>query len=104
MRSPRRSRAATPINLLIDAHAAEMAAALQVFEALLDGLLDFLGDELLVADCIGIPFLKYAAGRDPADDDLFHRVLEDYQQLGDAHPNLAALYRAGEPRRRGALP
>ena len=45
---------------------------------------------LSAADCIAFPFLKYAAMRDPADDELFHRVLEDYQQLGDAHPNLAA--------------
>ena len=48
------------------------------------------GDELSAADCVAFPFLKYAAMRDPADDELFHRVLEDYQELGDAHPNVAA--------------
>ena len=42
------------------------------------------------ADCVAFPFLKYAAMRDPADDELFHRVLEQYQPLGDDHPNLAA--------------
>ena len=74
----------------IDAHAAEMAAALRAFEALLDGRPYLYGDTLSAADCIAFPFLKYAAMRDPADDELFHRVLDDYQQLGDGHPNLAA--------------
>ena len=74
----------------IDAHAAEMAAALRAFEALLDGRPYLFGDTLSAADCIAFPFLKYAAMRNPADDELFHRVLDDYQQLGDAHPNLAA--------------
>ena len=55
--------------------------------------LDSVADELWLysaADCAAFPFLKYAAMRDPADDELFHRVLEDYQLLGDGHPNLAA--------------
>ena len=73
----------------IDAHAAEMAAALGAFESLLDGRPYLLGDTLSAADCVAFPFLKYAAMRDPADDELFHRVLEDYQPLGDGHPNLA---------------
>ena len=72
----------------IDAHRAEMTAALGAFEALLDGRPYLFGDGLSAADCIAFPFLKYAAMRDPADDDLFHRVLEDYQRLDDAHPNL----------------
>ncbi len=74
----------------IDAHRAEMTAALGAFEALLDGRPYLFGDALSAADCIGFPFLKYAAMRDPADDDLFHRVLEDYQRLDDAHPSLRA--------------
>ena len=74
----------------IDAHAAEMAASLRAFEALLDGRRYLLGDALSAADCIAFPFLKYAATRDPADDELFHRVLDEYQQLDDAHPNLTA--------------
>jgi glutathione S-transferase len=74
----------------IDAHASEMAAALHAFEALLDGRPYLFGDTLSAADCIAFPFMKYAAVRDPTDDELFHRVLDDYQQLGDAHPNLAA--------------
>ncbi|MGH2837572.1 MAG: glutathione S-transferase family protein [Thermoleophilaceae bacterium] len=77
--------------LAIDAHAAEMTAALGAFESLLDGRPYLFGDTLSAADCIAFPFLKYAAMRDPADDDdLFHRVLEDYQRLDDGHPNLAA--------------
>ena len=74
----------------IDAHAAEMTAALRTFESLLEGRPYLFGDELSAADCVAFPFLKYAAMRDPADDELFHRVLEDYQPLGDAHPQLAA--------------
>jgi glutathione S-transferase len=74
----------------IEAHAAEMRAALGAFEALLDDRPYLFGDTLSAADCIAFPFLKYAAGRDPADDELFHRVLEDYQTLDDAHPNLRA--------------
>jgi glutathione S-transferase len=78
-----------PDQFAIDAHAAEMAAALGAFEALLDGRPYLFGDALSAADCIAFPFLKYAAHRNPADDDLFHRVLEDYQPLGDGHPRLA---------------
>ena len=83
----------------IDAHAAEMSAALAAFEALLDGRAHLFGDELSAADCIAFPFLKYAVVRDPADDELFHRVLEEYQPLGDGHPNLRAWIG-----RMGALP
>jgi glutathione S-transferase len=74
----------------IDAHAAELALALDVFEALLDDRPYLFGETLSAADCIAFPFLKYAAMRDPADDELFHRVLEVYQPLGEGHPNLAA--------------
>jgi glutathione S-transferase len=84
----------------VDAHAAEMAAALRVFESLLDGRPYLCGDTLSAADCVAFPFLKYAAIRDPADDELFHRVLEDHQPLGDAHPQLAAWIKRvnGHPR------
>jgi glutathione S-transferase len=75
---------------VIDPCAEELHAALGVFEALLDGRPYLFGDALSAADCVAFPFLKYAAMRDPADDELFHRVLEDYQRLGDDHPNLTA--------------
>jgi glutathione S-transferase len=57
---------------------------------MLDGREHLLGDAFSAADCAAYPFLKYALGREPADDELFHRVLDDYQQLGDDHPRLAA--------------
>ena len=72
----------------IDVLAEAMAGALVVFERMLDGRAYLLGDEFSAADCAAYPFLKYAAWRDPADDELFHRVLDSYQQLGDDHPRL----------------
>lgn len=79
-----------PEGARIDELAAELRGGLRLFEALLDGSDYLLGPALSAADCVAFPFLKYAAMRDPADDELFHRVLEDYQPLGDAHPNLRA--------------
>jgi glutathione S-transferase len=60
-----------------------------VFEGLLRGR-DYLYGEFGAADCVAYPFVKYAAGRDPADDELFHRILEEHQPLGDSHPNVRA--------------
>ena len=68
---------------------ARMRASLDLFEDMLDGR-DHLFGDFSAADCAAFPFLKYAKRRDPADDELFHRVLEEYQPLGDGHPNLAA--------------
>lgn len=70
--------------------AAGMARSLGRFEALLDGREHLMGDEFSAADCAAFPFLKFALLRDPADKELFHRVLDDHQQLGDDHPRLAA--------------
>jgi glutathione S-transferase len=70
-----------------EALGAEMRERLGVFERLLDGR-DYLFGEFGAADCVAYPFLKYAAGRDPADEELFHRILEDHQPLDDGHPNL----------------
>lgn len=66
----------------------EMAAALDGFEALLAGRKFLFAPELSAADCAAFPFLKYALGRDPADSEPFHVVLDDYQQLGDEHLRL----------------
>lgn len=74
------------IGVLADA----MAGALDVFERMLGGHEHLLGDEFSAADCAAYPFLKYALWRDHADDELFHRVLDSYQQLGDDHPRLRA--------------
>lgn len=67
---------------------AEMAAQLELFEALLAGR-DHLMGEFSAADCVAYPFLKYALGRERADDELFHRILDDHQRLDDRHPGLA---------------
>jgi glutathione S-transferase len=72
---------------LLATRGAEMRERLGVFERLLDGR-EYLFGEFGAADCVAYPFLKYAAGRDPADEELFHRILEDHQPLGDGHPNL----------------
>ena len=84
--------AASPDQARIDALAAEMRWALDRFEALLSGR-DFLFDAFSAADCVAYPFLKYALGRDEADDELFHRVLDDHQRVGAGHPRLVAWVR-----------
>ena len=74
----------------IEVLAATMADALDVFERMLDGRSYLLGAEFSAADIAAYPFLKYALWRDPQDDELFHRVLDSYQPLGDGHPGLKA--------------
>lgn len=69
---------------------ATIAGRLELFERLLTGR-DFLfGDRPSAADLIAFPFLKYARGRDAADPDLFHRLIDEHQPLGPQHPRLAA--------------
>jgi glutathione S-transferase len=67
----------------------EMAAALDRFEAMLAGRDHLFGDDFSAADCAAFPFLKYALFLEPADDEAFHRILAERQQLGDDHPRLA---------------
>jgi glutathione S-transferase len=66
-----------------------MDGALGVFEDMLDGRDHLLADEFTAADCLAYPYLKYAAGRDPADAELFHEILEKYQSV-EGRPRLAA--------------
>jgi glutathione S-transferase len=66
-----------------------MQTWLDFFESLLDGRNFLFGDDFSAADCIAYPFVKYAAGRDPADDELFHRILDEHQSV-DGRPRLAA--------------
>jgi glutathione S-transferase len=66
-----------------------MAEALGLFERLLAGR-DYLMGDFSAADCAAFPFLKYARMREPADDELFHRILDEHQQLGADHPRLTA--------------
>jgi glutathione S-transferase len=68
---------------------AEMRCRLELFERLLAGR-DYLFVDFGAADCVAYPFLKYAAGRDPRDDELFHMILDEHQPLGEGHPNLRA--------------
>ena len=67
---------------------ARMGEALDLFEDLLDGRNYLLG-EFGIADCIAFPFLKYARGLPPGDDELFHQVLLEHQPL-KGHPRVAA--------------
>lgn len=85
-----------PDRELVRRHGGEMRDRLAVFERLLDGR-EYLYGEFGAADCLAYPFLKYSAGRHPADDELFHRILEEHQPLGDDHPRLAGwIARVGE--------
>jgi glutathione S-transferase len=77
----------SPDMALVDRLADEMKARLDVFEALLAGG-DYLLGPLGAGDFVAYPHLKYAHVRDPADDELFHVILERYQPLGDSHPRL----------------
>ena len=78
---------AQPDRARVEALGAQMRDRLDVFERLLDGR-DYLFGEFGAADCVAYPFLKYAARRDPADDELFHLILDEHQPLGEASPNL----------------
>lgn len=71
----------------VAALAGRMRVWLDRFEALLAGREYLLGDRLSAADCMAFPFLKYAAGRDPEDDELFHRVLDEHQSV-EGRPRL----------------
>ena len=79
---------------------AEMAAALHRFEAMLTGRDHLMGAGFGAADVAAFPFLKYALMRDPADEESFHRILDEHQQLGDDHPRLSEWIRrvAARPR------
>lgn len=78
-----------PDRELIGEYAAAMDGALDHFERLLTGRDHLFGDELGVADVIAFPFLKFAAGRPPEDDELFHRILDEHQSV-EGRPRLSA--------------
>jgi glutathione S-transferase len=80
---------AEPDQERVAAHAARMRASLDRFEALLDRRDHLFGEDFSAADCAAFPFLKFAKLRDPEDDELFHRILEDNLRLDDAHPRLS---------------
>jgi glutathione S-transferase len=70
-------------------HATELRGSLDRFEALLQGRAFLLGEELGIADVCAFPFLKYAVGLDPADEDPFHHVLAEHLALDGGYPALA---------------
>lgn len=73
----------------IACHVAALRGALDRFEALLTGREHLFG-EFGAADCAAWPFLRYAAGIDPEDDETFHRVLHEHQRLDGRHRRVAA--------------
>ena len=82
-----------------DQMVSEMGRRLDRFEELLsDG--EYLFGAFSAADCCAYPFVKYAAERDPADDELFHRVLDEQQSV-DGRPRLAAWIARVAPRAAG---
>jgi len=80
----------SPDQALIDEQSAEMASALDWFEALLDGRDYLFGKGVSAADFVVFPFLKYAVAIDPSDDEVFHQVLNQHQPLDDQHAKLRA--------------
>jgi glutathione S-transferase len=73
----------------IEELATRMRESLDRFEQLLDGRDHLLGDDFSAADCAAFPFLKFGKLRDPADDELFHLILEEHLSLDGGHPRLA---------------
>jgi maleylpyruvate isomerase len=69
--------------------AARMDAWLDLFERILQERDHLMGDDFSAADCVAFPFLKYAAMRNPEDDELFHRILDEHQSIAE-RPALAA--------------
>ena len=92
-------RKPSPDDERIEAWGAELRDSLDVFEALLDGR-DYLFGEFSVADCIGFPFLRYALGVEPEDDEPFHHILREFMPLDDTHSRLEAWIRRVEARPR----
>ncbi|HEX2359550.1 MAG TPA: glutathione S-transferase family protein [Solirubrobacterales bacterium] len=79
-----------PAQDVIESEGRRMGNALALFERMLEGRDYLMGDEVSAADFAAFPFLKYGRLRDAEDDELFHRILELHQRLGDDHPRLAA--------------
>ena len=69
--------------------AVQMDRHLDLVESLLQGRDHLIGDDFSAADCAAYPFLKYAASRDPEDDERFHVILDEYQSA-EGRPALGA--------------
>ena len=73
----------------VQALGARITGWVDVFEGLLAERDHLLGDALSAADCAAYPFLKFAAGDlPPDDDDCFHAILAEHQST-EGHPRLA---------------
>jgi glutathione S-transferase len=83
----------------VEALAAWMTDNLDFHERLLAGRDYLFGDDLSAADCAAFPFLKYALLRDPEDDELFHRILDEHQSV-TGRPRLEAWIRRVDERPR----
>jgi glutathione S-transferase len=77
-----------PDERAIAGYSASMSEALDQFERLLSDRGYLMGDTLGVADFVVFPFVKFALRRDPEDDELFHRILDEHQSV-DGRPRLA---------------
>jgi glutathione S-transferase len=78
-----------PDRALVDELSGRMRCRLPLLEALLQGRDHLLG-ELSAADLTAYPFLKYGASRAPADDEPFHRLLDEHLRLDGDYPRLSA--------------
>jgi glutathione S-transferase len=67
-----------------------IADALPLFEDLLAGRDYLFGHELSAADVVAFPFLKYAVLWEDGDEERFHEVLRETQQLDGRYPRLEA--------------
>jgi glutathione S-transferase len=76
----------------IEELAAWMVRNLDFHEGLLAGRDYLFGDDFSAADCAAYPFLRYALARDPKDDELFHRILDEHQSVA-GRPRLEAWIR-----------
>jgi glutathione S-transferase len=71
-------------------------ADLDVIDRMLTSGREYLLGHFSAADVVAYPHVKYAAGREEADDELFHVILDERQSV-DGRPNLAAwIERVGE--------
>jgi glutathione S-transferase len=82
-----------PDQRAIDGWSAQLRGWLALFENLLEGRDWLLTESFGAADICAFPFLKYGVLRDPDDDELFHRVLEENLPIAGTFTNLEAWIR-----------
>ena len=78
----------TPDDARVERLGGEIRGALARFEELLDGRDYLWGEDFSAADVAAFPFLKYATRCEEADDERFHRILREWQELGDGYARL----------------